>query len=59
MIPYLAKTIRGLDTASASALAVSVCNAPDSETVRGLLGLPQGSAWAMGINLSGRSQQFA
>ena len=51
MIPYLAETISGIDTVSASALATSVCNAPDSETVRGLLGLPQGSAWAMGINL--------
>ena len=49
MIPYLAETIRGIDTVSASALATSVCSAPDSETVRGLLGLPQGSAWAMGI----------
>jgi len=51
MIPYLAETISGIDTVSASALATSVCNAQDSETVRGLLGLPQGSAWAMGINL--------
>ena len=59
MIPYLAETVRGIDTASASALAASVCSAPDSETVRGLLGLSQGSAWAMGIDLSGRSQQFA
>jgi len=49
MIPYLAETIRGIDTVSASALATSTCSAPDSETVRGLLGLPQGSAWAMGI----------
>jgi phosphoenolpyruvate-protein kinase (PTS system EI component) len=40
MIPCLAETIRRLDTVSASALATSVCNAPDSETVRGLLGLP-------------------
>ena len=59
MIPYLAETIRGIDTVSASALATSVCSAPDSETVRGLLGLPQGSAWAMGINLLGRGQPFA
>jgi phosphoenolpyruvate-protein kinase (PTS system EI component) len=56
MIPYLAKTVRGIDMASASALVASVCSAPDSETVRGLLGLPQGPVWAMGINSSGRSQ---
>ena len=48
MIPYLAETIRGIDAVSAAALATSVCSAPDSETVRGLLGLPQGTAWAMG-----------
>jgi phosphoenolpyruvate-protein kinase (PTS system EI component) len=53
MIPRLAETIRGIDTASAAALAETVCSAADSETVRGLLGLPQGSAWAMGINISG------
>ena len=51
MIPRLAETIRGIDTVSASALAASVCRAPDSTTVRGLLGLPLGSVWAMGSNL--------
>ena len=51
MIPRLAETIRGIDTVSASALAASVCRATDSTTVRGLLGLPPGSAWAMGSNL--------
>ncbi|MGB5179642.1 MAG: putative PEP-binding protein [Gammaproteobacteria bacterium] len=56
MIPYLAETIRGIDTVSASALVASVCSAPDSEAVRGLLGLPQGSVWTMGVNLSRRSQ---
>jgi phosphoenolpyruvate-protein kinase (PTS system EI component) len=59
MIPCLAETIRGIDTVSASALAASVCSAPDSETVRGLLGLPQGSAWVMGTDLPGHGQQFA
>ena len=59
MVPYLAKTVRAVDTASASALVASVCSAPDSETVRGLLGLPQAPVWAMGTNSSGRSQQFA
>ena len=48
MIPYLAETVRGIDTAS-------VCSAPDSETVRGLPGLPQGAVWAVGIDSSGRS----
>jgi phosphoenolpyruvate-protein kinase (PTS system EI component) len=57
MIPYLAETIRGIDTVSASALATSVCSAPDSETVRGLLGLPQGSAWAMGVTVLNPDRQ--
>jgi len=57
MIPYLVETIRGIDTVSASALATSVCSAADSETVRGLLGLPQGLAWAMGVTVLNPDRQ--
>jgi phosphoenolpyruvate-protein phosphotransferase (PTS system enzyme I) len=40
LIPYLAQTVAGTDTAAAAAMAAAVCAAGDSESVRALMSLP-------------------
>ncbi|MEA3275391.1 MAG: putative PEP-binding protein, partial [Pseudomonadota bacterium] len=50
LIPWLARTLETLDTASAALIAEGVCAARDADAARRLLGLPPGAPWALGAS---------
>jgi phosphoenolpyruvate-protein kinase (PTS system EI component) len=52
LIPWLARALETLDTASAASIAEDLCAARDADTARRLLGLPPGAPWAPGASAS-------